>query len=169
MPYDPAIHHHRSIRLRGYDYCLPGAYFVTLVTQGRECVFGEIQGDKITLAPAGKIVAACWQRLPAFFDIHLDEWVVMPNHFHGISATRVNGNIFANISRRTRASGRRTANMSQRDDIQIVRTRRKTIALIVQRDGTLLVRAPLRTSERQILDGRNRADWSPAGLAHHGR
>jgi len=42
MKYDPDIHHRRSIRLRGYDYSSAGAYFVTICTQGREYLFGDI-------------------------------------------------------------------------------------------------------------------------------
>ena len=41
MKFDPKIHHRRSIRLKGYDYSQPGAYFVTIVTRQRECLFGE--------------------------------------------------------------------------------------------------------------------------------
>lgn len=44
MPYSPELHHRRSIRLKGYDYSQAGAYFITIVTQGRECVFGEVVG-----------------------------------------------------------------------------------------------------------------------------
>ena len=44
MKYDPQKHHRRSIRMKGFDYCQNAAYFVTLVSQGRECLFGEILG-----------------------------------------------------------------------------------------------------------------------------
>ena len=42
MVYNPELHHRRSIRLQGYDYAITGAYFVTICTQGRECLFGEV-------------------------------------------------------------------------------------------------------------------------------
>jgi len=84
MPYNPQIHHRRSIRLQGYDYTQAGVYFVTLVTQGRACLFGTILDANLTLSSTGEIVAACWQRLPGSFPIRLDAWVIMPNHFHGI-------------------------------------------------------------------------------------
>ena len=71
--------------MKGYDYTLPGAYFVTLVAWRRESLFGTIQNGQVSLSSFGRIIAACWQRLPASFSsIHLDEWVIMPNHFHGI-------------------------------------------------------------------------------------
>jgi len=83
-PYDPQKHHRRSIRLKGYDYTQPGAYFVTLVTWQRECLFGEIEGETMRLNPVGELVQHAWLRLPSFFPIRLDAYVLMPNHFHGI-------------------------------------------------------------------------------------
>jgi putative transposase len=85
MPYDPAIHHRRSIRLRGYDYAQAGAYFVTLVTQGRECLFGEIVEGVMRLNDAGEIARAEWEKSAEIRrEIELDAFVVMPNHIHGI-------------------------------------------------------------------------------------
>ena len=85
MPYNPQIHHRRSIRLKGYDYTQAGAYFVTLVTQERACLFGEIVDNVMRLNLAGQVVRAEWQRLAsAFPDVQLDAFVIMPNHVHGI-------------------------------------------------------------------------------------
>lgn len=85
MKYDPDIHHRRSIRLQGYDYARNGAYFVTVCAQGRECLFGEIVDGEMYLNDAGRMVAKWWMELPERFpDVVLDEYVVMPNHFHGI-------------------------------------------------------------------------------------
>lgn len=84
MSYNPQIHHRRSIRLKGYDYTQPGAYWVTMVTRGREPLFGEIADDAMQLNALGKIIWAVWSRLPAHFSIRHDEWVIMPNHIHGI-------------------------------------------------------------------------------------
>ena len=77
-------HHRRSIRLKGYDYTQPGAYFVTLVTWQNEALFGEISDGNICLFTAGEVIASCWLRLPAYFSIRLDDWVIMPNHFHAV-------------------------------------------------------------------------------------
>jgi hypothetical protein len=60
MKYDPTKHHRRSIRLKGYDYTRPGAYFVTLVTWGRECLFGVVVGGEMRLNEMGKIVSWYW-------------------------------------------------------------------------------------------------------------
>ena len=85
MKYDPAIHHRRSIRLQEYDYSRSGAFFVTVCTQNRECLFGDIVNEDMRLNDAGRIVADSWLKTAEIRDeIKLDEWVVMPNHFHGI-------------------------------------------------------------------------------------
>ena len=85
MKYDPNKHHRRSIRMKGFDYRENAAYFVTLVAQGRECLFGEIKGGTMQLNVTGEIVQSAWLGLPSCFPgIELDEFVVMPNHFHAI-------------------------------------------------------------------------------------
>jgi len=85
MAYNPAKHHRRSIRLKGYDYSSPGAYFITICTHQRDCLFGEIADGTMQLNQLGQIVSASWQRLPDHFStVELDAFVVMPNHIHGI-------------------------------------------------------------------------------------
>jgi len=85
MKYNPQIHHRRSIRLQGYDYSQNGAYFITLCTHNRECLFGQIQNGQMILNEYGKIVEQCWNNLSNHYDnIELDAYVIMPNHFHGI-------------------------------------------------------------------------------------
>lgn len=83
--YNPQIHHRRSIRLVGYDYTQAGMYFITICTHDRQNLFGEIVNEEMVLNEYGKIVAASWQELAGHFpNIMLGEWVVMPNHIHGI-------------------------------------------------------------------------------------
>jgi putative transposase len=85
MVYDPAIHHRRSIRLRGYDYSQPGAYFVTLCTQKRKRLFGKILNGEMRLNDTGRMVVRHWEWLAEKYGhVLLDEYVVMPNHLHGI-------------------------------------------------------------------------------------
>ena len=82
--YDPRKHHRRSIRLRGYDYRQPGACFVTIVTHGRTPLFDDpvLRGVAETM----------WQCIPAHFPVlELDEWVLMPNHLHGILVVVTDG------------------------------------------------------------------------------
>lgn len=85
MPYDPNIHHRRSIRLRGYDYSQAGAYFVTVCAQGRACLFGEILNGTLHMSQSGEIVVRWWESIAEHFsNVELDAYVVMPNHMHGI-------------------------------------------------------------------------------------
>lgn len=85
MAYDPARHHRRSIRLKHYDYVQPGAYFVTICVQHRQCLFGHIDEGKMYLNTFGTIVDATWQYLPQHFqNVEIDAYVTMPNHVHGI-------------------------------------------------------------------------------------
>jgi REP element-mobilizing transposase RayT len=83
--FDPQKHHRRSIRLPGYDYSQEGAYYVTVVVQGRECLFGEIVDGKMHLNEYGKIVQKWWEEIPIHFpNVELGAFVIMPNHVHGI-------------------------------------------------------------------------------------
>ncbi len=85
MKYNPGIHHRRSIRLQGYDYSRAGLYFVTICTRDRLCLFGKIQNGKMILNDAGTMIERQWQELINHFEKNkLHEFIVMPNHFHGI-------------------------------------------------------------------------------------
>ena len=75
----------RSIWLKGYDYCLASGYFVTICVMEGKCLLGEIVHDEMGLNPFGRIVDEEWHRLEKIRDqALLDEYQVMPNHFHGI-------------------------------------------------------------------------------------
>ncbi|MDY6853137.1 MAG: transposase [Thermodesulfobacteriota bacterium] len=85
MKYNPEIHHRRSIRLKGRDYSASGYYFVTIVTHDRICSLGEIVDGRILLNDQGKIVENEWLKTPKIRpNIAIDEYVIMPNHVHGI-------------------------------------------------------------------------------------
>jgi len=85
MKYDPAKHHRRSIRLKGYDYAQVGAYFVTLCVQGRECVLGDVVDGHMMLNDAGQRADQFWPAVADHFaDVEIDTWVTMPNHVHAI-------------------------------------------------------------------------------------
>ena len=87
MPYNPDVHHRRSIRLKEYDYTQNGAYFVTIVTYQREPLFGEIVDGVMQLNEWGEIARREWFKtaeLRPFVELYEDEFVVMPNHAHGI-------------------------------------------------------------------------------------
>lgn len=79
------LHHRRSLRLRGYDYAAAGAYFMTICTQGRACLFSEVVEGTMVLNPAGEMVEWWWRELPNKFPtVAIDSYVVMPDHFHGL-------------------------------------------------------------------------------------
>jgi putative transposase len=78
-------YHRRSIRLKGYDYSQIGAYFITICVHNRECLFGKIANDDITLNEYGIIAKNEWIKSSEIRkEIKLDEHIVMPNHIHGI-------------------------------------------------------------------------------------
>ena len=81
MPYDPRIHRRRSIRLSGYDYTTAGYYFITICTGHRELVL-----DRPAIHAA--VVGAWHSMAQRFPGIGLDEFIIMPNHVHGILILR---------------------------------------------------------------------------------
>ena len=85
MKYDPIKHYRRSIRLKGYDYSQAGYYFVTICRYRRQRLFGEIIDGVMQLNQYGEVVAETYEWLSSrYLYVHLDEWIIMPNHFHGI-------------------------------------------------------------------------------------
>ncbi len=77
----------RSIRLGGYDYSRAGAYFVTICTQNRECLFGRIVNGKMILNDAGRMIQTGWDEIPSRYPgIDIGALQIMPNHIHGIVA-----------------------------------------------------------------------------------
>ena len=74
-----------TVRVRGHDYAGRATYFVTLVTENRECLFGQVIDGKMYLNELGHIVREEWLRSPQIrSELDLDRWIVMPNHLHGI-------------------------------------------------------------------------------------
>ncbi len=85
MPYNRFKNHRKSPRLRGWDYYRPGAYFVTINVKGGVCFLGEIKKRTMELSEIGKKVDSALVKLTQYFpNLHLDEYVVMPNHIHAI-------------------------------------------------------------------------------------
>ena len=75
----------KTNRLSRYDYSAPGYYFVTVCTKNRAMIFGDVTDGQMTLNEYGHKVQECWMKLPNHYPhIELDEYIVMPNHFHGI-------------------------------------------------------------------------------------
>ncbi|MCL4254481.1 MAG: hypothetical protein KJ043_11985 [Anaerolineae bacterium] len=75
----------KSPRLKGHDYTQENAYFVTICTHQQKRLFGYIQDGVCNLSPLGKIAQSDWANIPSHYDhIMLDEFIIMPNHMHGI-------------------------------------------------------------------------------------
>jgi putative transposase len=75
----------KHFRYQGFDYSADGYYFVTICTDNRRLFFGKIIDGKSELSAVGEIAKKCWLDIPSHFPfVELDEFVVMPNHVHGI-------------------------------------------------------------------------------------
>lgn len=96
MRFKPELPHRHSIRLRGYDYTQAGAYFVTICTQHKAYVFGEIVEGEMQLTTAGRRVQQVWNDLPQYYPaVDVDAFVPMPNHIHGIIVLTVGAGLRA--------------------------------------------------------------------------
>jgi REP element-mobilizing transposase RayT len=85
MKYNPEIHKRKSIRLKGYDYSQNGAYFITICTEHRECLFGTIRNGKMVLNEIGTIARNELEKTSTIRKyMTIDCFIVMPNHVHAI-------------------------------------------------------------------------------------
>jgi REP element-mobilizing transposase RayT len=83
--YNPNIHHRRSIRLKGYDYSSEGLYFITICCHNKVCLFGHVLNGAMVLNEYGQIAFNEWMKTPEIRpNVELGEFIVMPNHIHGI-------------------------------------------------------------------------------------
>ena len=83
--FDPNKHHRHSVRLKRHDYSDASCYFITICTYHRLPIFGKIVNNEMQLNDYGNIAELCWLAIPKHFPhVSLSEFVVMPNHVHGI-------------------------------------------------------------------------------------
>ena len=83
--FNPHIHHRRSIRLKGYDYSQAGLYFITICCQDRICRFGNVVNGEMVLNAYGTVAYNEWVKTPEIRpNVELGEFIIMPNHMHGI-------------------------------------------------------------------------------------
>lgn len=79
------IHNRQSIRLRGWNYAGAGTYFITICVQNMRHVFGTVVKGRMVINELGRVAEACWRAIPTHFPhAELDEFIIMPNHVHGI-------------------------------------------------------------------------------------
>ncbi len=79
-----SMHHRKSIRLQGYDYSQAGYYYITICSHNHQELFGSIENGETVLSEIGSLVKTFWEDIPSHFPVTLDQWVIMPNHIHGI-------------------------------------------------------------------------------------
>lgn len=79
------FHWRKRLRLINYDYSFPGSYFVTICIKDKIQKFGHIENDKLILNQLGEVAKISWLQIPKFYnDVFVDEFIIMPNHIHGI-------------------------------------------------------------------------------------
>ena len=81
------IYRGQSFRLQNWDYSSEGLYFITICTQNKEHYFGEVENEEMKLSEIGEIVQSEWLKGPTIrpdMNLELGEFIVMPNHFHGL-------------------------------------------------------------------------------------
>jgi putative transposase len=94
MKFDPERHNRRSIRLKGYDYSLPGYYYVTICAQNRDCIFGDIIDKKMVLNEFGEIGKQILNELTVKYpNIEIGYYILMPNHLHAIISIGCRGGV----------------------------------------------------------------------------
>ena len=143
-------HRRRSIRLQGYDYTQTGAYFVTIVTRHKLCLFGTVNDGRVLLNALGQLMDEVWQWLGQRYPyVELDQYVVMPNHLHGIIVLADNADSDSDlVSGRT--SGRRPSSTAPTK-------RRKSLGSLVGAFKTVGTRRAnlARGTESQVIWQRN--------------
>ena len=78
-----------TIRWQGYDYAQCGAYYLTIVTDDRSPLFGRVVDGVMHPSPIGELAQRCWDAIPEHMPhVDIGEFVVMPNHVHGIVVIR---------------------------------------------------------------------------------
>lgn len=88
------ISQRKSLRLKNYDYSQNGFYFITICIQNKECLLGEIINQKMILNNAGMLIDTIWHEIPKYYEgFKIHEYIVMPNHIHGIIEISSQGRI----------------------------------------------------------------------------
>ena len=100
----------KSPRLAGYDYASEGVYFVTICTHQRQHLFGDVRDDTMILSKLGNLVQEIWLSIPSHkSNVILDDFVVMPNHFHGLIVLDTDAPLLGTIIAHFKSAVTRTA------------------------------------------------------------
>lgn len=88
---ESALRKRKLNRLKEYDYSKTGYYFITLCTENGMEYLGKVENEKMILNQFGRIAENCWNDIPNFYeDVKIDEFIIMPNHIHGIIVIQEN-------------------------------------------------------------------------------
>lgn len=80
---DPSLPHRKNLRISEFDYSQPGVYFVTIVTQDRKSLFGQVVDGQVMLNEVGLMVEEVFDQIPEHYQgVNPELFVVMPNHIH---------------------------------------------------------------------------------------
>ncbi len=141
-----------SLRLQSHDYAESGAYFVIIVTYGREAILGEVKSGQVNPSKYGTLVANIWRDLPSRYNhIVLDEFIVMPDHIHGIVWTQNTPNTHTPIPI-VGAGSLLTSNVSSVDATpQTTHKPALTIPRATSRDGSS--RAGFKSTANNTING----------------
>jgi putative transposase len=162
MKYNPDIHHRKTIRLKDYDYSKQGMYFITICTQNREHLFGEIIDDKMLLNNAGEMIEKIWFEIPKFYNgFELYEFVIMPNHIHGIIEIIDNvganpcicPNLYISSKKSLQQQGEHGGSPLQKTNYQI------SISELIQRFKTLTTNKYIRMVKDGVLPSFDKRIW----------
>ncbi len=127
-------------RLSGYDYSTAGSYFITICIKNRECMFGEILDGEMKLNESGKITDEQWKWLFQQYNyIRMDEYVIMPNHFHGIIHIVGNGNIpmYGTVATVPRGDNDRSLHRKIKPIPELIGAFKTTSSKLIHRNGNI--------------------------------
>lgn len=126
------------MRLPGCDYSREGAYFVTICTYAKKCILGAVTGDVVTLTDVGMAVREAWLGLPGRFStVVLDEFIVMPNHVHGVLVLVGAGFVTPRVRTETMSATQQDRRASVSDVICAFKSISTRMARLKGHDGVL--------------------------------
>ena len=137
MSRDPKHYFRQSARLENYDYSKGGTYFVTVTVDGEGEIFGNIVEGKVDLNKAGEIIEKVWMNLPKqFTNVKLDEFVIMPDHFHGIIILE---NMKEGLMNQARTMEKNWILMKNKKNTlgKIIRAFKAKVAKLIREDGAI--------------------------------
>jgi putative transposase len=161
MREEPFLPRRRSVRLKGFDYTQPSAYFLTICARDSKQLFGEVILGEMKLNALGKIVDQCWREIPDHFpNITIVAHMVMPNHLHGIVTIRErlapgrddSTETVVHVKEGTVVPGEDVAKHQRRAQHAAPLRKRKPFAVVASQSISALVRSFKAATTKQIRE-----------------